>query len=1235
MTAARADADAEVVLVVSAEALTADRDDLRHAVAAGRSRGLRVHVAVTDPATAVDPVTAIGADTVDLVGRTGPLAWESWARARAAAHGRPVAVLGLGQDPDGEGDLAVASAAVAAGVRANPVAAVLAARDGARARRALADARLRQPPWLRVADLAGADAFLRAVPGPWLVGPAERCGGRGTTRVDDRADLPAAVRAATGGTTRPFLVERLVDGPAYAVVGAFLGAAPRVLLVAEAEPPADGRGQALAYRAPAELPAATRALVEAAAVAAVDALGLRHGVFDVAVRLGAEGPAVGEVHPRLPPAWGAVLLGHAVPGLDPVALVLDDALGRDRAAPRQATRGAAVRFAVAQPGRVRGVRGWPAVACHPGVLAARLLLRPGAVAAARPGGTRVAAVLVGSASAASAASLAHRLVDALRVVTDPTDLTDRPDPARRVVPLRPPHPLEERPMDATLTAARPPATAPGTGGRLALLAGPDPAAVAAADAAVSAAAAAPDLVRVLAGGDLRGHRGAVVATPEPLSIGSSGPAAGPRGLGLLFPGLGEQHPDMAAGLYRDFPEFAATVDHCAEVLRPELGLDIRTALFTSAGARPGGELDLRALLGRGDDRAPVELDRTAVAQPALFTVEYALARLWERWGARPEVMLGYSLGEYVAACLAGVLSLEDSLLLVARRAKLFETLPAGAMLAVSLPEAELAPKLTGSLALSAVNGPEFCVVAGPVREVAELRAVLTGGGVVVRPVRSGHAFHTPLMAPIADQVTEIARGLRHSAPRVPYVSNVTGDLITDAEATDPGYWARHLVSPVRFADGLRVVAEDRVLLEAGPGQGLSSMVAAVRDGDPGGVVAAMRHSLDPRDDTAVLLTALGRLWLADADLDWASLPTEDLPADLPTENPPAPAGAASTDGGDTEAGLRELWARLLPTDDIPRTASFFDLGGNSLSASRLALRVQRRFGVELTLRQLYAHPTIAAQAALVEGRDADVEAVDAVTGRNLLTLPNGLVVSQQNEAETRHFYHDIFDNRGYASRGITISDGDTVVDVGGNIGLFTLFAHHEAEDVKVYAFEPAPPMFEHLSANAERYGVNAVLVNAGLSDADGTAELTFYPRSSGMSSFHPDTEEERNNLIAIIGNQGDDAGADLDELMDVRLEAVPFTATLRSLSSVIREHGITRIDLIKIDVQKAELAVVRGIDDEHWPLIRQVVLEVHDGADGRVELLGDLLRDKGFRVVAIQDELYRGTDIHNLYAIRD
>ncbi|HEU5474648.1 MAG TPA: FkbM family methyltransferase [Actinophytocola sp.] len=716
--------------------------------------------------------------------------------------------------------------------------------------------------------------------------------------------------------------------------------------------------------------------------------------------------------------------------------------------------------------------------------------------------------------------------------------------------------------------------------------------------------------------------------------------AGTVPVAFMFPGLGDHHLDMGRDLYHDFPVFREIVDDCAELLRPELGLDLRRIVFPGPAARredtAAPELDLRRMLGRdGGPRGANEsrLDQTRLAQPALFVIEYALARLWESWGARPSIMIGYSLGEYVAAALAGVLSLSDSLLLVARRAALIDTLPRGAMLAVLLPEEQVLPLLGADLSLSAVNGPEFCVVAGPVADIEALERVLAEQRVICRRVQATHAFHSSMMEPIADRVTELVRPLALNPPRIPFVSNVTGQPITAEQATDPGYWARHLVSPVRFADGLRGLAPTTLLLEVGPGQTLSSMATAIR-GRADTVVASMRHPLEPGSDSAVARTALNRLWLAGAQVHWT-----DLPSGEPDNGP---AGAHTFTA--TEQELHDIWARLLHTEALPPEVSFFELGGNSLLATRLTLRVKRAFGVELSLSQVYRTSTIVRMAAAIDtlraGGRLEAAAASSHTGSSQATfrLPNGMLVAHQNEAETRHFYEDIFAHRTYAKNGISIPDGATVLDVGGNIGLFTLFAHHEAKDVRLYTFEPAPPLFELLRRNVAEHGVNATLFNIGVSDTETEANFTFYPRSSGMSSFHPDEAEERHNLRTIIANQ-QQAGAEIgalagsEELLDVRFEAIEFTARLRPLSAVIREQGIDRIDLIKIDVQKSECQVVAGIADEDWPKIRQLVLEAHD-AHGAVGRLVELLEGRGFSVTVEQDELYVGTDIHNIYAVR-
>ncbi|MER6119405.1 FkbM family methyltransferase [Streptomyces sp. NPDC001743] len=760
----------------------------------------------------------------------------------------------------------------------------------------------------------------------------------------------------------------------------------------------------------------------------------------------------------------------------------------------------------------------------------------------------------------------------------------------------------------------------------------------------------PVRIRTLGSGG--GHRGAVLAGEGGATeLGAKASAGTTASVAFMFPGLGDHYLDMGRDLYRDFPVFRSAVDNCADALVPELGVDIREVVFPgpTPGTRTAPAVDLRRMLGR--DTAPQSenerrLNATRFAQPALFVIEYALARLWESWGARPSIMIGYSLGEYVAATLAGVLSLNDALTLVARRAALIDTLPHGAMLAVTLPEEQVRPLLGADLSLSAVNGPEFCVVAGPEPAVEALAQGLTEQGVVHRRVQSTHAFHSSMMDPIADEVTELARTLTLNAPRIPYISNVSGRLITDQEATDPGYWGRHLVSTVRFADGLNALGAADLLLETGPGQTLSSLATVARGSAAATVVASMRHPLESHSDSAVALKALGRLWLAGADIDWAGFPASEL--DIVADG----ATTAARDTGAhtataTEQELHGLWARLLKTDQLPHDVSFFEVGGNSLLATRLALRIKRTFGTELSLRQVYEWATLSRMATAIDtlsagGELTHPEGGSSHTGNSLarFTLPNGLTVSHQNEAETRHFYEDIFDHRTYAKNGISLPDGATVVDVGGNIGLFTLFAHYEAKDVRVFTFEPAPPMFELLSQNVAEHGVNAHLFNIGISDTEAEADFTFYPRSSGMSSFHPDEAEEKHNLRTIIANQQKaDADAEVaelvssDELIDVRFEAIEFTATLRPLSAVIREQGIERIDLIKIDVQKSERQVIDGIADEDWPKIQQMVLEAHD-ADGEVGRLVELLENRGFTVRAEQDELYVGTDIHNIYAVR-
>ena len=364
----------------------------------------------------------------------------------------------------------------------------------------------------------------------------------------------------------------------------------------------------------------------------------------------------------------------------------------------------------------------------------------------------------------------------------------------------------------------------------------------------------------------RAAAAAALRRRDPEAVRTQAVEASDRPVVFLFPGQGAQHVGMGRELYDGEPAFRAALDRCAGLLTPHLGLDLRRLLYPAAGA---AEPDARA-----DADAARTLEQTAVAQPALFAVEYALAQLWSEWGVRPAAMLGHSIGEYVAACLAGVLTLADALALVAERGRLMQELPAGAMTTVPLPAAEVAAQLTGGLAVAAVNAPALTVVSGPREEVAALEGRLRGDGVDCRRLHTSHAFHSAMMEPILEPFQAAVAKVRLAAPRIPYLSNLTGGWIEAAQATDPGYWARHLRETVCFGDAVGELLGDRsrVLLEVGPGRSLGTLVRRHPEAAPERVViASLGHPREAAASADALGSALGRLWLAGVKIDWAGV----------------------------------------------------------------------------------------------------------------------------------------------------------------------------------------------------------------------------------------------------------------------------------------------------------------------------------------------------------------------------
>jgi len=335
---------------------------------------------------------------------------------------------------------------------------------------------------------------------------------------------------------------------------------------------------------------------------------------------------------------------------------------------------------------------------------------------------------------------------------------------------------------------------------------------------------------------------------------------------FMFSGQGSQYVNMALELYQHEPIFTKHVDYCCELLKPHLGLDLRHVLYLSASQ---------------EQEATQQLQQTHITQPALFVIEYALAKLWMAWGVYPEVMIGHSIGEYVAACLAGVFSLEDALAIVATRGRLMQQLPSGAMLSVQLPESEVQRLLREDLALAGSNSPTSSVVSGSVEAIAQLQQTLQEKSIPCRRLHTSHAFHSPMMEPMIEPFTELLRQVTFNPPQIPFISNLTGTWITPAEATDPNYWAKHLRQPVRFSAGLTELLKtpERILLEVGPGRTLSTFAKQHQINN--GVLTSLRHPQEQQSDIAFLLNSLGRLWLAGVKVDWSGFYTHERRHHIP------------------------------------------------------------------------------------------------------------------------------------------------------------------------------------------------------------------------------------------------------------------------------------------------------------------------------------------------------------------
>jgi acyl transferase domain-containing protein/thioesterase domain-containing protein len=462
---------------------------------------------------------------------------------------------------------------------------------------------------------------------------------------------------------------------------------------------------------------------------------------------------------------------------------------------------------------------------------------------------------------------------------------------------------------------------------------------------------------------------------------------------FMFSGQGSQYINMSLELYQVETTFREQIDICSEILKPHLGIDLRHVLYPN-------EAQAQA--------ATNQLKQTAITQPALFAIEYALAKLWMSWGVNPKAMIGHSIGEYVAACLAGVFSLEDGLSLVAARGKLMQQLPSGSMLAVPLPEQQVQEFLGNKLDLAVINGASMSVLSGATNAVDELAQKLLEKGVECRRLHTSHAFHSQMMEPILEPFTEQVKKVKLKAPKIPYLSNVTGNWITATEATNPSYYAQHLRQTVRFAEGLQKLLKDpnQILLEVGPGRTLNTLAKQhPNKGAQQIVLSSLRHPQDQNSDVAFLLTTLGKLWLGGVQIDWSTfyaseqryrLPLPTYPferqrywieapgieqpikiASLPDENSqpvdstphhsrPKLHNTYIAPRDEIEQTIASIWQEFLGINQVGIYDDFFDLGGDSLLAVQLITKVNETLQKSLSPHSLLQSSSIAALAALIK-----------------------------------------------------------------------------------------------------------------------------------------------------------------------------------------------------------------------------------------------------------------------------
>ncbi|MCK4258362.1 MAG: amino acid adenylation domain-containing protein [Halanaerobiales bacterium] len=502
---------------------------------------------------------------------------------------------------------------------------------------------------------------------------------------------------------------------------------------------------------------------------------------------------------------------------------------------------------------------------------------------------------------------------------------------------------------------------------------------------------------------------------------------------FMFSGQGSQYMNMGLELYQNELAFREVVDECLGILQPLIDEDLKEILYPEN------------VNSKNVEELKNKINQTYLTQPLIFTFEYALAKLLLRWGIKPDAMIGHSIGEYVAACLSGVFSLEDALTLVTLRGRLMNKMPHGSMLSVPVSHEELEQILTEEISIAAVNTPASTVLSGTDEAIDQFARVLEEKGYQSRRLHTSHAFHSMMMDPILERFRDKMEEIALNKPEIPYISNVSGNWITVEEAMDPDYWVKHLRGTVRFADGMREMFKvgNGVFVEAGPGQTLSTLARQHPDKTRQHLVLNLvRHPKENESDLSFLLNRLGRLWLNGIDINWSEfyaneerhripLPTypfERLYFDIDITGQSLIATKKSGEEAkssypetilysrgelpddyvaprnEVEEKIIEVFGGVLGINQISIHENFFELGGDSLKSVSVAAKIHQELNVEIPLSELFKRPTAAELAEFIndagENLYTSIEPTSKKEYYRLSSAQKRLYLTQQMNKDT-------------------------------------------------------------------------------------------------------------------------------------------------------------------------------------------------------------------------------------------